>query len=90
MGYARYIGRVGTLATALGVAAVVGNTPGVALADDLGANAPSSESSSESSKAGPASQPASDPSTTPDPRKSLVHRLRRHHRRRRRRSIPAR
>ena len=67
MGYARYIGRVGTLATALGVAAVVGNTPGVALADDLGANAPSSESSSESSKAGPANQPASDPSTPPDP-----------------------
>lgn len=43
MGYARYIGRIGALAAALGAATVVVNTPGVALAEDLGSNAASAE-----------------------------------------------
>ena len=36
MGYAKYIGRVGGLAVALGVGMAVATTPGVAWADDTG------------------------------------------------------
>ena len=38
MGYARYIGRVGALAVALGIGTAVASTPGVAWADELGNN----------------------------------------------------
>lgn len=54
MGYARYIGRVGALAVALGVGAAVATTPGVALAQDGEGSAPNNtETSQEQSNPNP-------------------------------------
>ena len=60
--YARYIGRVGALAVALGVSGAVATTPGVAWADESPSAASSSSAASESN---PSSPSASDPSSTP-------------------------
>ncbi len=49
MGTAKYIGRVGALAVALGVGAAIANTPGVALADPSDSGSTSSSSASDSS-----------------------------------------
>src|SRR6185295_7467779 len=49
MGTAKYIGRVGALAVALGVGAAIANTPGVALADPSESGSTSSSSASGSS-----------------------------------------
>ena len=52
MGYAKYVGRVGALAVALGIGAAVASTPGVAWADETDSGAPP-----------PASEPAQNPET---------------------------
>src|SRR6185312_4806971 len=49
MGTAKYIGRVGALAVALGVGAAIANTPGVALADPSDSGSTSSPAASDSS-----------------------------------------
>ena len=49
MGTAKYIGRVGALAVALGVGAAIANTPDVALADPSDSGSTSSPSASDSS-----------------------------------------
>ena len=58
--YAKYVGRVGALAVALGVSGAVATTPGVAWADDS-PTAPSSDSGAAST---PASSSGSDQTTT--------------------------
>src|SRR3954463_7588311 len=58
--HARYVGRVGALAVALGIGGALVTTPGVAWADDS-PSAPSSEAGSSSSPSG--SEP--DEKTTP-------------------------
>ena len=50
MGYARYIGRVGGLAVALGVGFAVATTPGVAWAEPDAGSASSSDSSRSTSE----------------------------------------
>ena len=63
MGHARYVGRVGTLAVALGIGAAVLGGPGVAWADDDGEG--SSFASSSAPDSGPSSassSPSSDAS----------------------------
>ena len=57
MGTAKYIGRVGGLAVALGVGAAVANTPGVAWAEP---DSSSSGSSASSSSAADSSSPSAD------------------------------
>ncbi|MBB3750783.1 hypothetical protein FHT44_003278 [Mycolicibacterium sp. BK634] len=52
--YARYVGRVGALAFALGVGVAVANNPGVALADTGSASNATAHSARQSVKAGPA------------------------------------
>ncbi len=70
-GYARYVGRVGALAVALGVTGAVATTPGIARADDTSpssssssSSSASSSSSSSSSSAADATSPTTDPSAT--------------------------
>ncbi|MGE2692880.1 PQQ-dependent sugar dehydrogenase [Mycolicibacterium pulveris] len=69
-GYAKYIGRVGALAVALGVAGVVA-MPGVAWAEDTSSSASSASSasspSSESSESAEPSDASSDPTDTEPP-----------------------
>ena len=77
MGAAKYIGRVGALAVALGIGAAVTNIPGVAWADpdsestsssDSSATSSSSASESDSTSGTAATDPSTDPaqpSTTP-------------------------
>jgi hypothetical protein len=65
MGHAKYIGRVGGLAVALGVGVAVATTPGVAWAgpSDSGSSNPTSDSSSSSSGSDAGSPPSGSPST---------------------------
>lgn len=67
-GYARYVGRVGALAVALGVTGAVATTPGIAWADDTSSSSGSSSAaaSSESSTSASAddTSPATDTSAT--------------------------
>jgi glucose/arabinose dehydrogenase len=62
--YAKYIGRVGALAVALGVSGAVATTPGVAWADESSSSASSSSTASESNPTSSSSVSASDPSST--------------------------
>src|SRR6476469_3251457 len=69
MGYARYVGRVGGLAVALGVGVAVATTPGVACAEPTdngssGASNPSSDSSSSSSSSSSSNSDSSDSSSS--------------------------
>lgn len=69
-GYAKYIGRVGALAVALGVAGVVATSPGVAWADGTSSSSSTSSQTSQSSQTSPSSQSSqssetSQPSPTP-------------------------
>jgi YVTN family beta-propeller protein len=70
MGNARYVGRVGALAVALGVGAAIASTPGVALAEPAGSDASTSPSpDSESSASSPgsvSSSPSSDTTSASD------------------------
>src|SRR6185312_8698461 len=59
MGTAKYIGRVGALAVALGVGAAIANTPGVALADPSDSGSTSSPSASDSSSDSPSKSESS-------------------------------
>jgi len=52
--YARYVGRVGALAFALGVGVAVANNPGVAVADTGSSSSSTAHSARQSVKAGPA------------------------------------
>lgn len=62
-GAARFVGRVGALAVALGIGVAIANNPAVALADDGGSD--SSSSSSSSSSAGTSSSSASNDNAAP-------------------------
>ncbi len=53
MGYARYVGRVGALAVALGVGAAVATMPGVAWAEDTGEDTASVDSAPTNPEPGP-------------------------------------
>ncbi|WP_323055460.1 PQQ-dependent sugar dehydrogenase [Mycolicibacterium sp. J2] len=64
-GYARYVGRVGALAVALGVTGAVATTPGIARADDTSSSS-SSSSPSGSTGTGSGSGPTADTSPTTD------------------------
>ncbi len=67
MGYARYIGRVGALAAALGVATMVASTPGVALAEEEPGsdNPPSSSNHWRIRDFGAVGRPLPNPATPP-------------------------
>jgi hypothetical protein len=52
-GAARFVGRVGALAVALGIGVAIANNPAVALADDGGSDSSSSSSAGQSSSSGP-------------------------------------
>ncbi|MGV0851171.1 Ig-like domain-containing protein [Mycolicibacterium phlei] len=73
MGYAKYIGRVGTLAVALGVGAAVASQPGIAWAEESSTEsntAPPPSPSTDESAGGqhePAPQSISSSQTDPDP-----------------------
>ena len=54
---ARFVGRVGALAVALGIGAAIASSPGVALADDGGSDSSSSSTSSSSPKNAADSKP---------------------------------
>ncbi len=58
--YARYIGRVGALAAALGIGVMVATSPGIANADSAGASASSSASDSSSESGASAGSSSSD------------------------------
>lgn len=61
--YSRYIGRVGALATALGIGVLVVTSPGVALADDTGTSSESSTNSTDATDSTPSTGTESGPST---------------------------
>ncbi|HZN78976.1 MAG TPA: beta-propeller fold lactonase family protein, partial [Mycobacterium sp.] len=63
MGYARYVGRVGGLAVALGIGVAVATTPGVALAGP--SDPDSSNSPSPGSPSAPSGSAAGSPSSSP-------------------------
>ena len=68
-GYAKYVGRVGALAVALGVGGAVATTPGAAWADDPSSSDSSSpaSSSSTSSESTPASSSSASTPSSPSP-----------------------
>ena len=79
MGNAKYIGRVGALAVALGIGTAVASTPGNALAEpdstssSFGSATSSAESSSSASSSGGSSvSSSSDSTSSPDPRTGIV------------------
>ncbi len=66
MGYAKYVGRVGALAVAMGVGVAVGSTPGTALADE-DTSSPSGQQTAQTDHNDPTQQqPAVAPSPDPD------------------------
>jgi glucose/arabinose dehydrogenase len=62
--YAKYIGRVGALAVALGVTGAIATTPGVAWADEAPSSTSSSSPASESNDPQQSSPSAADPTAT--------------------------
>jgi hypothetical protein len=71
-GYARFIGRVGGLAVALGIGATIANSPGIAAADDGQSTSSESASSDPSSTSSSNSTPSSGSSATNDSRPASV------------------
>jgi hypothetical protein len=65
-GYARYVGRVGGLAVALGIGVAIANSPGIAYADEGGSGS-SSESSGSSASAGAKDAPSTKKSVEESP-----------------------
>ncbi len=65
-GYARYVGRVGALAVALGIGVAIANSPGIAHADEGGSGS-SSESSGSSVSAGKKDAPSTKKSVEKSP-----------------------
>ena len=64
MGTAKYIGRVGALAVALGVGAAVANTPGIAWADEPDTSSKSTASSEDSTPTTPSTESTDEPAKT--------------------------
>lgn len=66
-GYAKYIGRVGALAVALGVTGAVASSPGIAWADEPSSGSESSSSASDDSSSPGPTAGTSNPSAEPEP-----------------------
>jgi len=64
--YARFIGRVGALAVALGIGGALATSPGIALADETGSSNPAESSNSTDSGAKSKTSSASDTSSQKD------------------------